>query len=285
MSLERARRLLREAGGERWDVTPDAFAATLDRSAAKAFAGRSPGDAELERYLSSLHLADLALACACLEGRDEAWDHFVLEFRPILYRAADALDPRGGAREVADALHGELFSRSLFKYFHGRSSLATWLRSLVSQRYVDRFRQTRRLDPLPEDSSAAALPSPERPANPDRARFVTAMRAVLGAAIAALAPRDRLRLGCYYAEEMTLAQIGRLTGEHEATVSRSLARTRKAIREDVERRLRSEQGFSEPEVAECFASIADDAGDLDMAEWLKASKNPAVDRSTSEDAS
>jgi uncharacterized protein (DUF58 family) len=129
------------------------------------------------------------------------------------------------------------------------------------------------------------LPARERPAHPDRARFVAAMRAVLGAAIAALAPRDRLRLGCYYADQMTLAQIGKLTGEHEATVSRHLTRTRKALREDLERRLRVEQGCSEPEVVECFASIADDAGDLDMDEWLGARKNPAVDRSTTEDVS
>ena len=56
------------------------------------------------------------------------------------------------------------------------------------------------------------------------------MREVLGSVIAALEPRDRLRLGCYYAQEMTLAQIGRLIGEHEASVSRHLARIRRAMK-------------------------------------------------------
>ena len=92
-----------------------------------------------------------------MEGRPEAWDHFVMEFRPVLYRAADAIDRSGRAREVADALYGELYSKALFRYFHGRSSLATWLRSLVSQRYVDRIRETRRVEPLPEESSPAAI--------------------------------------------------------------------------------------------------------------------------------
>ena len=78
------------------------------------------------------------------------------------------------------------------------------------------------------------------------------MRAVLAAAIAALAPRDRLRLACYYAQEMTLAEIGTITREHEATVSRALAKTRKAVREDVERRLRDDRGFSKAEIDECF---------------------------------
>ena len=125
-------------------MNPDVFADALARSTAKAFAGRTPTTSDIERYEKSLHLADLALACACMEGHSEAWDHFVTEFRPVLYRAADAIDRSGRAREVADALYGELYSKALFRYFHGRSSLATWLRSLVSQRYVDRIRETRR---------------------------------------------------------------------------------------------------------------------------------------------
>ena len=143
----RNERLFAEAGAARWDLPPAAFDAALERSAAKAFAGRKPSAAELDRYFKSLHLSDLALACACALGHDAAWDHFVAEFRPALYRAADAIDPGGGAREAADALYAELYGlknkdgarQSLFHYFHGRSSLATWLRSLVTQRFVDQI--------------------------------------------------------------------------------------------------------------------------------------------------
>ena len=147
-------------------------------------------------------------------GREDAWDHFVREFRPAMYRAADAMDPGGGAREIAHALYAELFGlkerdgvrQSVFRYFHGRSSLPTWLRSLIAQRFVDRHRETRKHEPLPDEGSAAPLLAASRPVDPDRARFVAAMRAVLAAAIAALGPRDRLRLACYYAQEMTLAR-------------------------------------------------------------------------------
>jgi RNA polymerase sigma-70 factor (ECF subfamily) len=220
-----------------------------------------------------------------------------------MYRAADAIDAGGGAREIAQALYAELFGlkekdgvrQSIFSYFHGRSSLATWLRSLIAQRFVDRHREVRKLDPLPEEGSTAPLRARATELDPDRGRFVAAMRAVLAAAIAALAPRDRLRLACYYAQEMTLAEIGRLTREHEATVSRTLAKTRKAIREDVERRLRDNFGFSTTEIEECFRSIADDAGNLDLNEWLGdlsrrslgegGRKKSGLDRSMSEDLS
>jgi RNA polymerase sigma-70 factor (ECF subfamily) len=276
--MDRARldRLCDIAQADRWKVPPEVFSLALDRSAARAFAGRTPSEAELDRYYASLHLRDLALACACDMGSEDAWEHFVREYRPGMMRAADAMDPGGGAREIAQALYGELFGlkekdgvrQSLFRYFHGRSSLATWLRSLVAQRLVDRHRETRRLDPLPDEGAPAPLPARTGNFDPDRARFIAAMRAVLAAAIAALQPRDRLRLACYYAQEMTLAAIGTITREHEATVSRALTRTRNAIREDVERRLRADCGFSTVEIEECFRSIVDDTGNLDLDEWL-----------------
>lgn len=291
MNQARARRLYDAANAGRWQLPIEVLTNALERSAEKTFAGRSPSATELDRYFDCLHLADLALACACAMGNDSAWDHFVTEFRPAMYRAADAMDPSGGAREVADALYAELFGlrekdgirQSVFRYFHGRSSMATWLRSVVAQRYIDRHRETRRLDPLPDDASGRPLAAAPAPIDPDRARFITAMRAVLSAAIASLAPRDRLRLACYYAQEMTLAQIGRLTREHEATVSRHLARVRRDIRRDVEQRLQRDHGFSPAEIAECFAAVVNDSGDLDINQWLR--KDPPQDRSTSEEGS
>lgn len=278
-------RLHRESGAERWQVTPEAFAEALTRSATKAFTGRPASPLDIEKYQGSLHLADLALACACDAGNEAAWEHFVTEFRPALYRAADAIDRTGRAREIADGLYAELFSRSLFRYFHGRSSLATWLRSLVSQRYVDRYRDERRQEPLPDESSPSAMPARPSADHPDRARFVAAMQSVLAAALAALAPRDRLRLRCYYAQEMTLVQIGRVTRESEATVSRQLTKTRKELRAAVEQRLRDEHRFAAAEIADCFSSVSADAGTLDLAALFDDRKISTDDRSRHEDVS
>jgi RNA polymerase sigma-70 factor (ECF subfamily) len=226
-----------------------------------------------------LHLEDLALAAACADGHEAAWEHFIREHRPVLYRSADAIDKTGGAREAADSLYGELFGlterdgvrRSLFQYFHGRSSLATWLRAVLSQRYVDRLRSSRRTEPLP-DEEAAALPAAEDSAPHERGRFVELMQRALTDAVARLEPRDRLRLACYYAQNLTLAQIGRMLREHEATTSRHLARTRRAIREDVEQQLKQAR-LSQAEIAECFATVSADAGPLDLAEILPDLRN------------
>jgi RNA polymerase sigma-70 factor, ECF subfamily len=267
-------RLYRQARASRWGVSELAFTAALEHSAAKALPGAAQDEQRLERYLATLHLEDLALATACAEGHEAAWDHFVLEYRPVLYRSADAIDPGGGARELADSIYADLFGlqerdgerRSLFRYFHGRSSLATWLRAVLAQRLVDRVRSSRRLTPLDDEEAVPpALVSAPTP-DPDTGRFVAIIRHALLRALAILPDRDRLRLGCYYREDLTLAQTGRLLGEHEATVSRQLARTRKVIRTEVERHLRSERGLSEAEIASCFECTIDDPGPLDVAE-------------------
>jgi hypothetical protein len=251
-------RLYRQAKGERWRTPMSRFAQALDASAERALAGRTQDSRALERYLASLHLEDLALACACAEGDDGAWEHFVLEQRPLLYRAADVLDPSGGARDLADALYADLFGlenrggerRSLFRYFHGRSGLTT-----------------------------------SRPIEPDRDRYLGLIRKALERSVAGLAPRDRLRLSCYYAQELTLAQTGRMLGEHEATSSRQLARTRAAIRDAVDRRLRAEDGLGDAEVALCFEYVTEDAGALDLRAVIEADsshsgrKESAPDRS------
>ena len=268
-------RLHRRAKAERWSVTREAFAAALERSVTRAFA-TLPEAPAIEKYLDALHVEDLALACGCADGHGPAWDHFVLEFRPVLYRAADALDPSGGAREAADSLYGELFGlttqdgerRSHLRYFHGRSSLATWLRAVLSQRYVDRVRAVRRMDPLPADESPDALPAPPGSADSARHRAVAVMRRVMISVVAALPPRDRLRLSCYYAQSLTLAEIGRMLGEHEATVSRHLTRVRKDIRTAVERQLRETEQMGDAQIAECFASVVEDPGSLDIADLV-----------------
>jgi RNA polymerase sigma factor (sigma-70 family) len=228
--------------------------------------------------VNASYARDLELARQCAAGDEPAWERFILEYRPVLYRAADALDPSGGARDLADSLYADLYGmpesggerRSLFRYFQGRSSLATWLRAVLSQRYVDRLRAQKRLEPLPDEdraSVAAAGPASDPP-DPDRSRHVALLQLALGLAVERLDSRDRLRLGCYYVQELTLADTGRLLKEHEATVSRQLAGTRRALREDVERQLRADPGLSDAQIEECFASASEEAGPLDLRQLL-----------------
>jgi hypothetical protein len=90
---------------------------------------------------------------------------------------------------------------------------------------------------------------------------------MLNKVVAGLESRDRLRLRCYYAQELTLAETGRLLHEHEATVSRHLMRTRTTIRIEVERLL-GDAGLNAEQIEECFQLVSDDAGPIDVEKML-----------------
>jgi RNA polymerase sigma-70 factor (ECF subfamily) len=264
--------LYRKAGAEQWALSRDEFMEAVEASVRRTHAGSVPAQRELDRYLAGLHVSDLALATACALGRETAWDHFVLTHRPVLYRAADALNPSGSAREIADSLYADLYGlreadgtrRSLFRYFHGRSTLATWLRSVLAQRFVDSLRVHRRTEPLPDDDEVVRPGAVSVSGDPDRDQLVPLVQQALAAAIATLPVKDRLRLRSYYVSELTLAQIGRISGEHEATVSRQLARTRRSLRDAMERHLRDELRLSEAQASRALELAMEDPGGMSL---------------------
>jgi RNA polymerase sigma-70 factor, ECF subfamily len=292
--------LFAASGATSWGLQREAFASALECSARKRFVEQPPPSTQLEQYLSALHLQDLALACACAEGRSAAWDFFVSTFRPYLRSAAGAIlrCPPGSpaSRELADSLFADLYGlgegahrRSLFRYFHGRSSLKTWLRAVLAQRHIDTLRATRRFTDLDEGAdghatlhgphlapqrSSGLSPSSEALRDPHRGELVAVFRRTLEVALGLLDPRDKERLRLYYAADQTLAEIGRKLGEHESSVSRHLDRTRRELRLQVEQALRkgaaivdgplSHDGLSDAQIALCFQYAAEDAPiDLD----------------------
>ena len=271
--------LYEQAGAKRWSLSSGVFSDVLHRSVSTRFKNRPPDSAEFIAYVNSLRLSDLALACACAEGSELAWEHFVCKYREDLYAAARAIVGSSGpdgayetrARELADSLYAELYGladstdsrRSLFRYFHGRSKLSTWLRAVLSQRHVDMLRAAQRWEPLENDAEPvdrAGLRTPARVADPDpdRARYLSLLQGSLVKALGNLNPRDRLRLSSYYIQDLTLAQIGRILGEHEATVSRHLDRIRRALRHEVESSLHGEHRLSPEQIDLCLEYALDD---------------------------
>ena len=275
--------LYAQAKAGRWGLPRERFAASLERSAEKRLASGVLAAEKLEEYFTALHLEDLALATSCMENCEPAWEHFVREFRGYLRAAAAAVLRCGSASpeacELADSLFAELYGltdgdrreRSLFRYFHGRSSLKTWLRAVLAQRHIDAIRAGRRFESLEDDD--AKPPSAQtiqklsqavsvQPVDPHRERYSALFVRALQAALAALDPRDEQRLRLYYSKEQTLAEIGRQVGEHESSVSRNLDRIRLALRRTIEETLRNgcpamngfaaELGLSDAQIALCF---------------------------------
>ncbi len=105
-----------QAGAERWGLSSAKFTVELARCAEARFRSGAPGAEELHGYLVTLHLEDLALACACAEGVTEAWECFVTTYRGYMRAAAGAILKRSAsspeAEELADSLFGDLYGLS-----------------------------------------------------------------------------------------------------------------------------------------------------------------------------
>src|SRR5437660_2671177 len=284
----------------RWEISRERFASALERSAKKALSPGTVTPQKLHEYLSALHLEDLALATACADGSEAAWEHFFATYRAYLRAAATAvLRCSAGSAEacdLADSLFSELYGladakgseRSLFRYFHGRSSLKTWLRAVLAQRHIDSIRAGRRFEDLGEDESRDGqskipLGTPLQPIDPHRDRYIASFTRALQSALDRLETQEKQRLRLYYAEEKTLAEIGRLLGEHESSVSRHLDRVRRDLRHAVEDILRHgsgsangsavQRGLSDAEIALCFEYCAED-NPIDLEKLLPRSKSP-----------
>jgi RNA polymerase sigma factor (sigma-70 family) len=298
--------LYEQSSAAHWGLSRERFAASLERSAEKRLTSGNLALEKLEEYLAALHLEDLALATACMEDREPAWEHFVSAYRPYLRAAAAAVlrssSASSEAAELADSLFAELYGladgsrseRSLFRYFHGRSSLKTWLRAVLAQRHIDAIRAGRRFESLEDDDrkpTAQKIPQAMsvQPADPNRDRYSTLFVRALQAAIAALDSRDEQRLRLYYAQEQTLAQIGEQLTEHESSVSRNLDRIRLALRRAVEETLRkgcpaangfaADLGLSDAQISLCFEYASADASfDLEKLLERRGRRSPAVGR-------
>src|SRR5712664_4088967 len=292
--------LYAQSQARRWQIPRERFAAALELSARKALTLGTVTPQKLQNYLRALHLEDLALATACADGNEAAWEHFFSTYRAYLRAAAAAIlrCPASSAEacDLADSLFSELYGlaggkgteRSLFRYFHGRSSLKTWLRAVLAQRHVDSIRAGRRFEELAEDQTGEGPPrtllGPQvQPSDPHRDRYVASFTRALQTALERLEPQEKERLRLYYAEEKTLAEIGRLLGEHESSVSRHLDHARRDLRHAVEDILRHgigsangsavQPGLSDAEIALCFEYCSED-NPIDLEKLLPRSKSP-----------
>src|SRR5215467_5999648 len=162
--------LFLETPSDHWHLSFQSFCAALNRGAVKRFGDKPPSIERIQEYFATLHVRDLALACACADGSENAWNDFIGEYRCYLRMAAAAIlrhppdDPM--ATELADSLFADLYGisgskaggRSLFRYFHGRSSLKTWLRAVLAQRHIDAVRAGKKFESLDETFESGERP-------------------------------------------------------------------------------------------------------------------------------
>jgi RNA polymerase sigma-70 factor, ECF subfamily len=225
--------------GEAYGLDRQTFALILEEVAGKSLAPDAT-DEDVCTMCRSLRVEELALARACARGHEPAWEIFVTRFREKLYHAAGSIARESSAaRDLADGLYADLYGTvvraeqrvSKLASYTGRGSLEGWLRTVLAQEYVNRYRRQRRLISLDEETEEGgqfAASREEPPAAVD-SRLEKATDEVLGG----LGPEERFLLASYYLDERTLADIARALGVHESTISRRLDRLAKSLRKQL----------------------------------------------------
>jgi RNA polymerase sigma-70 factor (ECF subfamily) len=231
--------LYEKSRGEEFGLSRQDFDRILDGIAAK-YLPTSATQSDVRELYGSLRVEELALARACAAGRERAWEVFLARYREKLYDVAGYITKESSsARELADSIYAELYGTttrdgqrvSKLASYTGRGSLEGWLRTVMAQEHVNRFRRQRRLVSLDEETDggvqfASAEPEPVAGVDP---RVESATDEVL----AALPAEDRFVLASYFLDDRTLADIARSLRVHESTISRKLDKLAKSLRKQI----------------------------------------------------
>jgi RNA polymerase sigma-70 factor (ECF subfamily) len=220
----------------------DNFATILCEVAAKHTSAATT-EQEIRTFLLGLRVDELALARACAAGSNSAWEIFLTRYREKLYLSALRVAREdSAARELADTLYADLYGTntrdgqrvSKLASYTGRGSLEGWLRTVLAQEYVNRYRRTKRLVSLDEEcEDGVQFRAPEAEAVPADGYGDRRLAEATDEAIRVLSSEDRMVLSAYYLDGRTLAEIARMLGVHESTISRKLDKLAKGLRKQI----------------------------------------------------
>jgi len=228
--------------------------------------GAIAGKAEQAAFFKGIRLADLVLANACAEGNERAWEYFMRAYGAQLTRAAIAISGSETiGRDLADAFYAELYGlksregvrKCPLESYRGRGSLLGWLRTTLSQRFVDHYRRTFREETL--DDTVHDAPTTDASPKTDDALALT-LRDSIRDTLRSEAAEERFLLAAYFLDGRTLAEIGKLLHVHEATVSRRLKRATEVMRKKLLTSLQ-QKGMSRRAAEEALGT---DPRDLDL---------------------
>ncbi len=259
--------LYSRSGASAYGLSLEQFSATLKSIVSRTEELGAASPAEVASFLSGLKLEELALAHGCASGNQHAWDVFLTKYRESIYQSARSVTRNESVgRELADSLYAELYGlgsgedrRSKLALYSGRGSLAGWLRMVLAQNFVNQIRAGKRLVSIEEEEEehgtqfAAAQPSSSPAAD---SRLAQAADQVL----AELAAEERFLLSAYFLDGRKLAEIGRMLGVHESTISRKMEKLLKELRKRVRKEL-ERRGMSRRQAEEALET---DVRDLEL---------------------
>jgi RNA polymerase sigma-70 factor, ECF subfamily len=253
---EQALSLHERCGAAAYGLDREQFVAILRDIQSKYLPLATPDEAA--DFCGALRLEELALARGCAAGNDRAWQDFISRYRNKLHAMALHITcDAAHAAELADSLFADLYGvntrdgvrHSKLVFYTARGSLEGWLRTVMAQEFINRYRKQKRVVSLDEQeeegTQVVAVNSPH--VTPSDVR----LEAATDEALAELSSEDRYMLAAYHLDGRTLAEIARVLGLHESSISRRLDRVTTTLRKRILACLR-ERGMSHAQAKEAL---------------------------------
>jgi RNA polymerase sigma-70 factor, ECF subfamily len=258
---------------------PDGFEAHVETQLA-AVSARWPQGPEPDASFSALVVArlspqprieDLYLAWWCSSGDAQAIAAFEAAFADDL-RAMTARFRDLPADELRQHLRIKLFvgsaeSAPKIRDYSGTGSLRSWLRVTAVRSFIDLTRSTRahRYEQELDAEDLLGFATPQHVSI--RSELAAAVKSAFAAAVAQLAPRQRVFLRHAYVDHHTLDQIAAHYSVHRATVARTLAAAREQLISETRARLVGNIGIDSEELTSVIRML-DSRIDLSLSRVL-----------------
>jgi RNA polymerase sigma-70 factor len=235
----------------------------------------TPPQSSVAPLLEQMSLAELYLACACLQGMPsaiECFERHYLAKLPGLLRSS----------KLANATVDEVCQLARVKFlvpssegvpklaeYTGRGALMNWVR-VTAVRIATKLRATEK--PPPDQGADAvfqALPAPGVDAELDliKRRYQADFREAVREAFSALSDDERQLLRLYFADQLSTYELGALFRVNQATISRWLKSARQTVYEDTRRRLQARLGLTARDFTS-FLALLDSQLELSISQLL-----------------
>lgn len=222
----------------RFAVDAGAFCDRVAQLAAQSGAGPA-------EHATRLSLDDLYLATACAAGDEAAWAECANTHFAFIRDFARKFLADAAARDLADQVIADLWQRGKIGRYEGRSTLRTWIGTVVANAAINASRSPRTVG-LRSNAPPEALAVPQRaaPARLEDAAAERDLAALVAQSVGALPPEDKLLVQLYYEQGLTLDEMEGPLRMSKATLSRRLKRVREQLRDSVDRLARGSFGVS-----------------------------------------
>lgn len=209
--------------------------AITDETYLRYVAQRAPEVADPAAPYAGLHLADLYLACGCVNGEPRALAAFESTFRPDLAAVARRFPKLPGDDLCQVVLEKILVavppSRAKLADYSGLGFLQNWVRITATRTFLDFARKHDSANVLSDQDALLELVDPRDDVELAylKEHYRAAFKDAFGEAIGALTSRDRNALRQHVVAGLTIDQLAAIYGVHRATAARRVANARQAL--------------------------------------------------------